>query len=157
MRQWLKPIAGLGIPLQRRSILAMLTRIGILVSAIRALPVPAATEDRELRTLAELIRELVPHPSLDELVYVDAAKTIRGAMSVTPQQIDTALGQLQGRHGGELPGQDQFLMQLRTAAVEAVYRDPRVWELIGYGGNALAKGGYRSSFNNIDWLPGDKT
>lgn len=154
MRQWLKPLALLGAPLRRRAILATLARIGVLASAVRALPA-AATDDRELRPLAGLIRELVPHPSLDESVYLDAARTVRGSMPVTAQQIDNALEQLKQRDGGELPGADQYLVQLRTVAVEAIYRDPRVWELIGYGGNALAKGGYRASFNNIDWLPGE--
>jgi hypothetical protein len=154
MRQLLKPFTVLGLPLSRRAILGKLARIGILASAARALPVAAAKDDADLRALAALVREFVPHPSLEEEVYLDAARTIRGAMTVSAQQVDAALRRLREHRDGKLPDSDQFLFQVRTAAVEAMYRDPRVFELIGYGGNAVAKGGYLGSFNNIDWLPG---
>jgi hypothetical protein len=156
MRQLLRPFAMFGAPLSRRAIFGRLVRIGLLASAVRSLPALAATSDTELRALAELVRKLVPHAGLDQAVYLDAATTIRGTLAPTAQEVDGALQRLGALADGELPASDVLLTRMRTAAVEAVYRDPRVFELIGYGGNALAKGGYLRTFNNMDWLPGEK-
>jgi hypothetical protein len=153
IRQLLRPLAILTAPLSRRAVLGALTRFGILASAVPVLASAEGEGDAELHALSTLIRELVPHP-VDETVFQDAAVAIRGAMPMTAEQIDDALARLRADAPGDLPASDPFLGQLRTAAVEALYRDPRVWSLIGYGGNALAKGGYVATFNNIDWLPG---
>jgi hypothetical protein len=154
IRRLLRPLAIFSAPLSRRAILNGLARIGVLASATPALSVAAQKDDAELHALAGLIRKLVPH-SVEEAVYLDAAKAVRGAMPVTMPQIDEGLRRLGQQDSGELPA-DAFLDRLRTATVEALYRDPRVWDLIGYGGNALAKGGYLASFDGIDWLPGVK-
>jgi len=152
MRRLLKPFFA--APLSRRAILGTLARFGLLASAAPALS--AATKpDADLLALAGLVRELVPHP-LDEAVFLDAAISIRGAMSVTAREVDDGLRRLRAGGSGELPATDAFLSRMRTAAVEAIYRDPRTWDLIGYGGNALAKGGYTGNFDNIDWLPGER-
>jgi hypothetical protein len=152
MRRILRPLAVLGAPLSRRAMLRALARMGIMVSAAPALSAAAGKDDGELRALAALVRELVPH-AVDEKVYLDAARTLRGAMELTAGQIDDGLRRLRESPSTDIPEADALLAKLRTAAVEAIYRDPRVWERIGYGGNALAKGGYVASFNDIDWLP----
>ena len=47
-----------------------------------------------------------------------------------------------------------FFSVIRNTAVQYIYRDPRVWARVGYGGNALQHGGYLThGFNDIDWLP----
>ena len=47
-----------------------------------------------------------------------------------------------------------FFNLVRGTAVQVLYRDPEVWQLIGYGGNAMAGGGYLyRGFDDIDWLP----
>ncbi len=46
-----------------------------------------------------------------------------------------------------------FFNLVRSTAVQVLYRDESVWDLVGYGGNAIRRGGYLDSFNNIDWLP----
>lgn len=155
IRQLLRPLAIFSAPFSRRAILRALARIGILASATPALSAAGTKADVELSRLSELVRELVPHP-LQDAVYLDAARAIRGALEVTGAQIDDSLRRLKENASGELPASDPFLARVRTAAVEALYRDPRVWNLIGYGGNALAKGGYVATFDDIDWLPGEK-
>ncbi len=47
-----------------------------------------------------------------------------------------------------------FFAFLRNSAIDVIYRDPRVWEKVGYGGSAIEYGGYlHRGFNDIDWLP----
>lgn len=153
LRRLLKPLAPGGALLSRRKVLGALTRVGMLLPVLPALTrTVQAQDDAELRALAGLIRELVPH-AVEDAVYRDAATAIRGVLPVTAAQIEDGLRQLRQGDGTDLPGSDPLLAQLRSAAVEALYRDPRVWKLIGYGGNALAKGGYVADYNSIDWLP----
>jgi hypothetical protein len=153
LRQLLRPFAIFTVPLSRRAILGALARIGILGSAAPVLSAAGTKDDAELRSVAYLIRELVPH-AVEEAVYLDAARAIQIALGVTAAQANDCLRRLRKNVDGELPASDPLIGRVRIAAVEALYRDPRVWELIGYGGNALAKGGYVTTFNDIDWLPG---
>jgi hypothetical protein len=153
IRQLLRPFAILTAPLSRRAVVGALGRIGILASAAPAVSAAGTRDDAEVRSVANLIRELVPH-AVDEAVYLDAARAIRAALGVTAEQADDCLRRLREHGSGGLPASDPLIGRVRTAAVEALYRDPRVWKLIGYGGNALAKGGYVATFNDIDWLPG---
>jgi hypothetical protein len=153
IRQLLRPLAMLTAPLSRRAIVGALGRIGLLASAAPVLSAAGTADDAELRRVANLVRELVPHP-VEEAVYLDAARAIQATLGVTAAQADDCLRRLREGISNELPASDPLVARVRTAAVEALYRDPRVWKLIGYGGNALAKGGYVATFNDIDWLPG---
>jgi hypothetical protein len=47
-----------------------------------------------------------------------------------------------------------FYSLARWATTETVMRDFRVWEMVGYQGSAIDKGGYlHRGFDDIDWLP----
>ena len=45
--------------------------------------------------------------------------------------------------------------QLRNLTIESLYRNPRVWRLLGYEGSSIEYGGYiNRGFDDIDWLDG---
>jgi hypothetical protein len=50
-----------------------------------------------------------------------------------------------------------FFRVVRYAAIDGIYNDRKVWKMIGYGGMAIEKGGYRNNsgepLSDIDWLP----
>ena len=47
-----------------------------------------------------------------------------------------------------------FFTTMRATTIEVLYRDPAVFELVGYGGSAIEKGGYiNRGFADISWLP----
>ena len=47
-----------------------------------------------------------------------------------------------------------FFAALRAGALEVLYRSPEMFDLVGYGGSAIEKGGYiNRGFADIDWLP----
>ena len=47
----------------------------------------------------------------------------------------------------------QFFNDMLGRVRGLLYLRPEVWQLVGYGGNALAHGGYLNhGFNDIDWL-----
>ena len=43
---------------------------------------------------------------------------------------------------------------VRSNVIEIIYRDERVWKLIGYGGSAMEKGGYvhNADYGKVDWI-----
>ena len=46
-----------------------------------------------------------------------------------------------------------FALVLNTA-IDVLYRDAEVWEMVGYGGSSLEHGGYLTrGFDDISWLP----
>jgi len=50
--------------------------------------------------------------------------------------------------------QTAFFLTLRNLVADVLYQHPAIWKRLGYGGNALAQGGYvERGFNDIDWLP----
>jgi hypothetical protein len=124
-------------------------------------------------TLALLLRDLVPHRALDDTLYMELAGGIlnHAAGSLNEELLGAGLDRLDRLAGdvGWLGASaqrrtsilrdlqsDAFFQFVRNAAVEAVYRDPRTWRLIGYGGDAMSKGGYLTrGFDDIDWLPDD--
>jgi hypothetical protein len=59
--------------------------------------------------------------------------------------------QFEPRKGIE--GSDFFEL-VRSTAVAEVYSDQRTWQLVGYEGPSVDKGGYiNRGFNDLDWLP----
>ena len=124
----------------------------------------------ELTTLATLSHDLFPHDSLPGSVYQDVAQTINERIAATPEVFllikDGILGldRMAGQDGFAVLASGQRVAMLKkietspffttlTGLVEdTLYQHPRVWELVGYGGNALAKGGYLNSLGDIKWL-----
>lgn len=128
--------------------------------------------EHELTTLAELSHDLFPHDSLPGSVYQDVAATINERISSAPEVFsiirDGILGlDRMAGHGGwgtltyeqrvnmlKQVESSPFFTTLTSLVEDALYQHPKVWELLGYGGNALAQGGYiKRGFDDIDWLP----
>ena len=126
----------------------------------------------ELKTLAAFAYDLFPHHRVPSSLYDDIATRLQQQAAASPEsratlreglmQLHSLAGSpgwpaLAGRQREEAIRQFQggpFFNLVRGTAVQVLYRDPQVWKLIGYGGNAIAKGGYlHRGFNDIDWLP----
>ena len=170
------------LKLTRRRLLALASR-SVTVTAVSLAFVPrlflgaedgdqvAGFSDTELSTLATLSHDLFPHDSLPGSVYQDVARTLNGRLRTTPDVFhlirDGVLGldRLTGEGGWAVLPYEQRLAILKkveaspfftslTGLVEdTLYQHPKVWELVGYGGNALAQGGYLDSLGDISWLP----
>lgn len=154
-----------------KSILALagLSTLSGLAGAAHA---ASASSEHTLYTLARLVEDLFPHKDLNKQVYMDTGKILLEKLSQSPREkqlLQEGIKQLDGTAAGlrwnELPdearlsalekiqGGDFFSTVVNTAR-EFIYRDPRVWDRLGYGGNALQQGGYlHRGFNDIDWLP----
>ena len=126
----------------------------------------------ELKTLAAFAYDLFPHRRVPSSLYDDIATRLQqqaaassdsrailrdglmqlhrlagspGWPALAGKQRENAIRQIQG---------GPFFNLVRGTAAMVLYRDQGVWDLIGYGGNAIAKGGYlHHGFNDIDWLP----
>ena len=123
-----------------------------------------------MSTLATLSHDLFPHDSLPFSVYQDVAGTLNKKITASSDVYhlirDGMLGldRMAGQDGFRALASEQRVAMLKkietspffttlTGLVEdTLYQHPRVWELVGYGGNALAKGGYLNSLGDIKWL-----
>lgn len=125
----------------------------------------------DLKALATLAHDLFPHDAIAFSVYSEIAGTIIAQEQGSTgdlEQITAGLQQLNDLSGGrewrDLDEQTrvQILKKIESgdffntilARVRGLlYLRPEVWQLVGYGGNALAHGGYLThGFNDIDWL-----
>jgi len=126
----------------------------------------------ELKTLAAFAHDLFPHPRVPSALYDEIATRLQQQAAASAGTRATLreglmhLHKLTGSPGWPaLAGKQRedairklqrgpFFNLVRGTAVVVLYRDQRVWDLIGYGGNAIAKGGYLNhGFNDISWLP----
>jgi len=125
----------------------------------------------ELKTLAAFAHDLFPHSRVPSSLYGEVAARLQqqaAASAGTRATLRDGLMNLHKLAGSRdwpaLAGKQRekairqiqdgpFFNLVRGTAVTVLYRDQRVWDLVGYGGNAIAKGGYLSSFNDISWLP----
>ncbi|MEX2525288.1 MAG: hypothetical protein WD750_10040 [Gammaproteobacteria bacterium] len=125
--------------------------------------------DREL--LASVARSIFPHDRVPRSLYIRIAEQVAAQARNSPAEAEVLqpglvrVRELAAPRGWPKLGRDDrvailreldggaFFNLVRNTAAQVLYRDERVWKLIGYGGNALARGGYLDSFDNIDWLP----
>lgn len=125
----------------------------------------------DLDALTTLAHDLFPHDAISRDVYKSIAGTIIAREQGSTGDLDLIAGGLQQLNalsgGGEWDSLDeetriQTLKKLQSTRFfnfilvrvrEPLYLRPEVWQLVGYGGNALAHGGYLThGFNDIDWL-----
>lgn len=128
--------------------------------------------EHELTTLATLSHDLFPHDSLPGSVYQDVALTLgerSAAAADVYRLIRSGVLGLDRRAGAAGWGNQTyeqrlvllkevenspFFITLTSLVEDTLYQHPKVWELLGYGGNALQQGGYlKRGFDDIDWLP----
>ena len=125
---------------------------------------------QELSTLATLSHDLFPHDSLPGSVYQDVAHTLNERVAANQEVFrlirDGMLGldRMAGQGGWAALAYERrvatlkkietspFFTTLTSLVEDTLYQHPKVWELVGYGGNALEKGGYLNSLGDIKWL-----
>lgn len=162
--------------LSRRSLFGLFARLAAAIPVAgvfgRALPAAAESPDPaawEQDVLSGMVYELFPHRGLAPDYYAAAAKTLLERAADKTERLRAGIAELDalcgeaGWAGSEEAArvaalkkieQGDFFHYVHSAGIELIYRDPKVWDLIGYGGNALKRGGYLTQgFNDIDWLP----
>lgn len=122
------------------------------------------------QALATLVHDLFPHDDIPVSVYNEIARTIiageQGAAGDL-ELIRTGLRQLNELAGGTWWQSDEgrrlqilnkvssgeFFHTVLRRSRSLLYLRPEIWQLVGYGGNALARGGYLTEgFDDINWL-----
>lgn len=124
----------------------------------------------DARHLAILIHDLFPHDALGDPFYAKLAQLVKPQLEGREREYAEFAAQLDARAGGSWQSLDPskrseivagvagqpFFAKLRDTVRPVVYVQPEIWAMIGYGGNALAQGGYLNrGFDDIDWLEGD--
>jgi hypothetical protein len=123
------------------------------------------------RTLTRIIRVAFPHPAIPDGPYERMAeKIVSEAQDSTWFRVALTQGlltldSLTEEHFLDLP-EDRALAVLkrisdldffgfiRRTTVLNFYDDPEVWDIFGYEGESVSKGGYiNRGFNDLDWLP----
>ncbi|MFQ5661057.1 MAG: hypothetical protein ACE5GZ_11570 [Gammaproteobacteria bacterium] len=124
------------------------------------------------KTLTALAYRLFPHESLPHAVYQQVAGAVLLGMQQSSSRYALVTGGLSRLDvhaenttwlATDSHTQIDILQQMQTTpffkflqntAIEVIYRDPSVWQLLGYGGSAIEQGGYlHRGFDDIDWLP----
>ncbi len=127
---------------------------------------PGATGDSDLELLASVAYDLFPYPGLQADLYVQVSEHLLKAgnpvITAGLQQLRTAVGAVAWKQVDEAKRlavltelqTSAFFAALRAGALEVLYRSPEMFDLVGYGGSAIEKGGYiNRGFADIDWLP----
>ena len=129
-------------------------------------PATGLTE-RQQRTLLRLLRVAYPHPGFPDDPYERAAKAVQDADGAADVLAD-GLDDLDGQAGGDFAAvadadavkiveqvaDGAFFRLVHSTTVVALYDDHQVWELLGYEGPSVDKGGYlHRGFDDLDWLP----
>ena len=122
-----------------------------------------------MATITAAARTMYPHDALPDCVYArvserlaETAREQSGAARTIEDGVSALTG---GRPFAELSAEEQFetlkgiegsdfFELVRSTAVAEVYSDQRTWQLVGYEGPSVDKGGYiNRGFNDLDWLP----
>ena len=157
--------------LTRRGTLSVLSTLLALTLVPECALAASPALDTRRATTAALLRTAFPHDRLPSQFYAGAALVYLSEIDATPAgkaEHDRGLALLDRSRiapFAELPtviqrglvakiDQEPFFKALLWRGAELVYRDPRVWALVGYEGSAIEHGGYKDrGFDDIDWLP----
>jgi hypothetical protein len=158
----------------------MLSRRDLIatVPAVAAAPMAATAAGPERAgapgapTIAALAVAAYPHPKLGGALYgVFAERYLSGLDDAGRAAIAAFIARLDADAGGPWASQPVARRDKILAAhagdpayagflwrmAEILYRDPKVWALIGFDGSALERGGWlNGGFDDIDWLPAVK-
>jgi hypothetical protein len=119
-----------------------------------------------LTLLAGVAFDIFPYPELDPAVYLRVAER---ALDLNDPDIANGIALLHEnfleRAWVDVPEAERVdflrLLQrsrlfvlLKSIVVEVLFRDPALWDIVGYGGSAIEQGGYlNNGFDTITWLP----
>ncbi|MBF8269992.1 MAG: Gluconate 2-dehydrogenase subunit 3 [Gammaproteobacteria bacterium] len=166
---------------RRRLITITANVISVAAVAGPYLPALALAQDNRTGTvpddgvdaeaLATLVHDLFPHEAIAAEVYTGIARMIiaqeQGAAGDL-MLLQTGLRQLNEQAGGQewrsldasqrlqalnKIADTEFFKTVLPRSRALLYLRPEIWQLVGYGGNALQQGGYLTrGFDDIDWL-----
>jgi hypothetical protein len=124
--------------------------------------------------LARMARLLYPHEVPDS-VYSEVMSSILSAAATDPELkkfMDQAAVELDAATpGGFMAADDEaqltalrgleqqpYFAAIQGQVLPRLYNHPVIWQHIGYPGSSVEFGGYKDrGFNDIDWLPADKS
>lgn len=131
----------------------------------------AAPGDRDslIAAVDALARSAYPHPKLGAKFYREKSEAyLASADATTLEGLREGLARLDAQAAGNWAGLspdaratalskvqgEPFFRAFLGRMAELVYRDHRVWALVGYEGSSVEYGGYlERGFDDIDWLP----
>ena len=132
---------------------------------------PGADTDATADALATLVHDLFPHDDIHQTVYADVARTIIAQEQGSTGDLEMIQDGLRRLNEAVADGEwrlleeqlrlqalrkltdSEFLKTMLQRARSLLYLRPEIWQLVGYGGNALQQGGYLTrGFDDIDWL-----
>lgn len=161
--------------------MVLVGRRDLLISAAAAIAAIAgcsrsdSPEAESGDVLAPFLMIMFPQPGVDPSVYGDIARRTREALerrndwatlrSEGAAALDDAAGGIWLRANDKTKikaaaniSGTSFFRTVYNAALVEFYSDPRVWAAIGYPGASFQFGGYlHNGFDDIDWLPGDRS
>jgi hypothetical protein len=121
-----------------------------------------------------MARLICPH-DVPESVYVEVMDPILSTAATDPglgHLLDQALSALDAAAEGDFAAADTntqleamqstasqpWFAAIQGQVLPRVYNHPVIWKHIGYPGSSVEYGGYKDrGFNDIDWLPADKS
>ena len=156
-----------------------MTRRGLVrsIALVAALPAMSGTAfgapaaDSRVVATAALLQACFPHRRLPPSFYASVAASYVKEIAANPgavKELDRGLAMLDANHiarFADLPAviqkgllkavdQEPFFKAILWRGAELVYRDPKVWAVVGYQGSSIEFGGYHDrGFDDIDWLP----
>jgi hypothetical protein len=127
---------------------------------------PAVSMATDLAILASVAFDLFPFPTLPPALYLNVAETL---LAANDPVVTAGLEQLRSA-AGATPWVDvaeaervavlatlqdtPFFALMRSTTIAVLFREPVVFDLVGYGGSAVEQGGYLDrGFDDITWLP----
>ena len=128
-------------------------------------PPRPALDENQMATLVRLLRAMYPHPQFPDGPYRRCAEAVRDNAQT---DLVEGLSRLDEMFGGpirdaddetalrfiEKLGEDHCVVAVHGVAVNTLYDDHEVWNILGYEGASFEKGGYiNRGFNDLDWLP----
>lgn len=133
----------------------------------------AAADEHLQETLEHMARLLFPHDALSADPYEDVARSLIRRASTDARiaaNLQAGVAELDSASKTQWLGRDEaqqlaainrleggaFFRLMRTTTIEHIYRNKKVWQLLGYQGSSVEFGGYADrGFDDIDWLPGE--
>ncbi|NTX25713.1 tat (twin-arginine translocation) pathway signal sequence [Burkholderia pyrrocinia] len=163
-REWLKGSGVLFGTLALSSTLAMFTPSRTWALELQQFGT------REAKVLLAFVRQLYPHPTLDDAVYALVIKDLETKASKDPalrQSLADGVRQLDARAQGDWTRRaaaDQahdvadlagtpFFETVRSTAIVSLYSNPLAYRHFGYGAEQGDGGYLYQGFNKLVWLP----
>ena len=115
--------------------------------------------------LAQMVKDIFPHPEWDDSVYAGALAQLEGLVhNAFPDGLNSLGDDYTGLTVAERTAVLQsieptpFFQTVRVVALFSIYSSPPAWREVGYEGPSYEEGGYLfRGFDDIDWLPKPQT